>query len=91
MLLEYMRKEEALDGEASSMVVSDLQKFYRSAKEAFDEDNDFRKKLGWALGHDICIYIYIYICLFISFFIYVFICLFIIILDYIVLLCFGGL
>ncbi|CAE7450316.1 EMB1027 [Symbiodinium natans] len=44
MLLEYMRKEEALDGEASSMVVSDLQKFYRSAKEAFDEDNDFRKK-----------------------------------------------
>ena len=34
------RKEKALDGEASSMVVSDLQKFYRSAKEAFDEDRD---------------------------------------------------
>ncbi|CAE7620218.1 EMB1027 [Symbiodinium sp. CCMP2456] len=44
MLLEYMRREEALDGEASSMVVSDLQKFYRSAKEAFDEDDEFRKK-----------------------------------------------
>ena len=26
------------------MVVSDLQKFYRSAKEAFDEDDEFRKK-----------------------------------------------
>eukprot|EP00439_Symbiodinium_sp_Y106_P028342 s47_g3.t1 len=44
MLLEYMRREEALDGEASSMVVSDLQQFYRSAKEAFDEDDEFRKK-----------------------------------------------
>jgi len=42
MLLEYMRRKDALDGEASSMV-SDLQKFYRSAKQAFDEDEDFRK------------------------------------------------
>lgn len=42
MLLEYMRRKDALDGEASSMV-SDLQQFYRSAKQAFDEDEDFRK------------------------------------------------
>lgn len=41
MLLEYMRRKDALDGEAS--MVSDLQQFYRSAKQAFDEDEDFRK------------------------------------------------
>lgn len=45
MLLEYMRREGGLQSEAQDgkLMVRDLQSFYRSAKLAFDKDEDFRK------------------------------------------------
>jgi len=46
MLLEYMSRQGALgsDSQESELLVRDLQGFYRSAKLAFDEDDDFKKK-----------------------------------------------